>query len=44
MNCPNCNLPLKVICVVVEGKLRCKRCGKPLHEMGIEYDGGDVEY
>jgi len=44
MNCPNCGLPLRVACVAVEGKLRCKFCGKPLCEMGIDYNGGAVEY
>jgi predicted amidophosphoribosyltransferase len=41
MNCPNCGLPLSV---AVERKLRCKTCGKPLSEMGIDYNGGSVEY
>jgi len=43
-NCPNCGLPLRVACVAVERKPRCKHCGKPLSEMGIDYNGGAVEY
>jgi uncharacterized protein (DUF983 family) len=43
-NCPNCGLPLRVACVAVEGKPRCKACGKPLSEMGIDYNGGAAEY
>ncbi|MEM2282622.1 MAG: hypothetical protein QXH26_03645 [Candidatus Hadarchaeales archaeon] len=44
MNCPNCGSPLRVFCVAVERRPRCKACGKPLDEMGIAHNGGEVEY